>query len=159
MGRLAGKLSRLVLNLMDEDDPVDEISQLEARIEALAEIAERCRKIIVVSRAAIAGGADFVLGLEDCEHADQRGLISEVMLKEDAARISELSQQFAKALIQSSGGQIDVMKDFITRVEAAQRASGASPFKHVYYHNGISVESAAEVSARMAAAAATAAAR
>jgi diguanylate cyclase len=50
-------------------------------------------------------------------------------------------------------------EDFIARIEAAQRASGMSPFKHVYYHNGISVESAAEVSARMAAAAATANAR
>jgi hypothetical protein len=49
------------LNLMDEDDPVDEISQVEARIEQLAGIAERCRKIIAVSRAAIAGGAALLL--------------------------------------------------------------------------------------------------
>ena len=62
------------------------------------------------------GGADFVLGLEDCEHIDQRKIISSVMLQEDAVRISELSAKFAQGLIRSSGGQIDVMKDFITRV-------------------------------------------
>ena len=44
---------------MDEDDSIDEISEVEARIEELAEVSERCRKIILVSKAAIAGG--FVL--------------------------------------------------------------------------------------------------
>ena len=62
------------------------------------------------------GGADFVLGLEDKPHTDQRRIISSVMPPQDAARIAELSAKFAKALIQSSGGRIDVMKDFITRV-------------------------------------------
>ena len=46
---------------MDEDDPGDEITQLEARIEQLAELAERCRKVILVSRAAIAGGGALLL--------------------------------------------------------------------------------------------------
>ena len=45
----------------DEDDPADDISQIEARIEELAGIAERCRKIISVSKAAIAGGAAVLL--------------------------------------------------------------------------------------------------
>lgn len=46
---------------MTEDDPTDEISQIEDRIEALAEIAERCRKYILASKIAIGGGAALLL--------------------------------------------------------------------------------------------------
>lgn len=44
-----------------EDNPTDDISAIEARIEALAEAAERCRKFILASRIAIAGGAALLL--------------------------------------------------------------------------------------------------
>jgi hypothetical protein len=46
---------------MTEAAPTDEISQIEDRIERLAEIAERCRKYILASKIAVGGGGALLL--------------------------------------------------------------------------------------------------
>ncbi|HLJ01692.1 MAG TPA: hypothetical protein VKT76_18420 [Bradyrhizobium sp.] len=46
---------------MAEGNSADEISEIEARIEALAETAERCRKFILASKVAISGGFALLL--------------------------------------------------------------------------------------------------
>jgi len=50
-----------ILNLIDEDNPADEISRIETKLEELAEVSERCRKIMLVSKAAIVGGVAWLL--------------------------------------------------------------------------------------------------
>lgn len=48
---------------MTDSNQPDQISRLEADIERLAEAAEKCRKIILTSRVAVAAGALCTLGM------------------------------------------------------------------------------------------------
>jgi hypothetical protein len=68
---------------MGEDDLTDEISRIEARLDELSEIAERCRKIILASKVAIATGAGslliMVLGLLGSSPVAALGAIAVVL--------------------------------------------------------------------------------
>jgi hypothetical protein len=48
---------------MIDADPHDQIAQLETQIESLAETVEGCRKIMLVAKVAMAGGAILVLAM------------------------------------------------------------------------------------------------
>ncbi len=66
----------------------------------------------------LAGGTNFVLGMEGMEHDEQNLIIRKAVRLEDAALVGGFSDKFAKALADDSKGHIDVMKDFVTRVAA-----------------------------------------
>jgi hypothetical protein len=50
-----------ILYLMEEDNPIDEILPDRSAARGIAESSERCRKIILVSKAAITGGVALLL--------------------------------------------------------------------------------------------------
>src|SRR3984957_9206405 len=78
-----GTLRISILTLMDEDNPIDQISRIEARLDELAEVSERCRKIILASKAAIAGGVALllltILGLLGSDQVTAIGSIAVVL--------------------------------------------------------------------------------
>jgi hypothetical protein len=116
------------MNLMTEDDSLDEISKIEARIEELAEISERCRRIILVSKAAIAGGVALplvmMLGLFGSSQAAALGSIAVVLggIVSLGSNVSTLQQTEAAM----SAAEV-LRSDLISRIDL--RMVGDSPMK------------------------------
>ena len=89
------------MNLTDEDDPIEEISRIEAQLEELAEVSERCRKIILVSKAAIGSSGALLLfillGLFGSNQAAAIGSIAVVLggIVSLGSNVSTLQQTMA----------------------------------------------------------------
>jgi len=107
------------LNATAEGDPTDNISRVEERLERLAEVAEQCRKIILVSKAAIAGGFALllvtILGLFGANQTLALGSIAAVLggIVSLGSNVSTLRQttdaiSAAEALRSDLIGQIDL---------------------------------------------------
>jgi hypothetical protein len=106
------------LNLTDEDNPNDEISRIEAQIEDLAEVSERCRKIILVSKAVIAGGGALLLvmmlGLFGSSQVATIGSIAAVLggIVSLGSNVSTLRQ----TMVAISAAEV-LRSDLISRIE------------------------------------------
>jgi hypothetical protein len=113
---------------MAEDDPPDEISLIEERLEELAEVSERCRKIILVSKAAIAAGAALLLvmmlGLFGSSQTAAIGSIAAVLggIVSLGSNVSTL-RQTSDAI----GAAEALRSDLISRIDL--RVVGDSPMK------------------------------
>jgi hypothetical protein len=115
---------------MDEDNPIDEISRIEARLEELAEVSERCRKIILVSKVAIAGGVSLllvmVLGLFGSNQVAAIGSIAMVLggIVSFGSNVSTLRQTTAAM----SAAEV-LRSDLISRIDL--RVAGDRTMKRI----------------------------
>ena len=113
---------------MPEDDPTDEISLIEERLEELAEVSERCRKIILFSKAAIAGGAALllvmILGLFGSSQVAALGSIAAVLggIVSLGSNVSTLRQT-----TDAIGAAEALRSDLIGRIDL--RVVGDAPLK------------------------------
>ena len=113
---------------MAEDDEIDEISAIEARIEELAEVSERCRKIILASKIAIAAGLALllftILGLFGSGQATALGSIALILggIVSLGSNVSTL-RQTAEAISAAES----LRSDLIGRIDL--RVVGDAPMK------------------------------
>ena len=106
------------MNVTHEDNPIDEISRIEAQVEELAGISERCRKIILVSKVAIAAGVALLLftmlGLFGSNQAAAIGSIAVVLggIVSVGSNVSTLEQTMAAMSAAEA-----LRSDLISRIE------------------------------------------
>jgi hypothetical protein len=106
------------IDLMDEDSPIDEISRVEARLEELAEVSQRCRMIILVSKTAIAGGVALLfvkmLGLLGPNQVAAIGSIAAVLggIVSFGSNVSTLRQ----TMVAISAAEV-LRSDLISRID------------------------------------------
>ena len=109
-----------------KDDPIDEISRIEAQLEELAEVRERCRKIILVSKAAIAVGVALLLvmmlGLFGSDQVAAIGSIAVVLggIVSLGSNIGTLQQTMA-AMSAADARRSDLISRIDLRVVADRR--------------------------------------
>ena len=106
------------MNVTHEDNPIDEISRIEAQVEERAGISERCRKIILVSKVAIAAGVALLLftmlGLFGSNQAAAIGSIAVVLggIVSVGSNVSTLEQTMAAMSAAEA-----LRSDLISRIE------------------------------------------
>ncbi len=66
--------------------------------------------------AELAGGPIFLLGLEGAEHDRYHSILRDVMLPSDGDKFATWSRSFTAALLENSGGRIDIVNDLLKRV-------------------------------------------
>jgi hypothetical protein len=115
------------LTLTDDENPIDEISRIEEQLEELADVSERCRKIILVSKAAIAGGVALLffvmLGLFGANQVVAIGSIAVVLggIVSLGSNLSTLQQTMA-AMTAAEARRSDLINGIDLRVVGDSRS-------------------------------------
>ena len=108
-----------------DEDIANEISRIEAQLEDIAEVSERCRKIILVSKAAIAGGVALplfmMLGLFESNQVAAIGSIAVVLggIVALGSKVSTLQQTMA-AMSAAEALRSDLISRIDLRVVGSQ---------------------------------------
>lgn len=64
----------------------------------------------------LAGGADFVLGVDGPGQQRQNAIIARILLPEDRVKLIDWAGRFSASLVEGGAGRLDVIADFAARV-------------------------------------------